>query len=481
MSRSRKISSYVKPLFPALIFFLASAAHAQEAYVLLGGENILDRKELEYSKKIDISITPRIVYEVDENNKESLTIQFLTKWYINNDLYRQKNERVFIINDPEVFKKSCETAGFNWKYPKKIKDDISVKTIELLPPGTMQYELNKNPQVLSDTNTIRIGFLDFSDQAITLNVTFYLGVDNSFTGFEVQERAKTLTWQFKRPPPSDRSECRDKLAQYLEKFDSYNPRQKMEKFAEIAKSGVNKPKAELDKIKKELDSYKTYNKDLNIFKETVEQDIAILGCENLKVITQKIDEYFEFYNENNYQINDLGAKAKVKLDSINASNSKSQQSLESISGKDAPGVRDIYRNLKKLQWRFQETGKYDSVQIAGIGSDLEALKKENDDNFSVLEETKSGPPEMQLMKADFESYYQASKQVIASFTSGGGDQAIAGAKGKKESGKTAKWKKYFKIGYIIPIVLLIGLILLFKFYKPARKFFAIGKKVKSKT
>lgn len=466
----------MKILIVTLVSLLSFSLMAQEAEVLMVGENLLESKDINYSRKISLSITPTITYKMDENKNEFLIIHFTAKWFQNNEVYIPKTEIIYVINDPEYFIQYYGKSNSNWKVPKRILDMLT-KSFDLSPLAIFSYELDKNPEVFVNTSgNITVAITKYKNETIVLNASFYLGAEKSFlfSGFTVDQKADPLIWKFKLPPPADRPECGEKYDYYVSNINKLQPKQKLQQLSEIFKTSLNKPEQALRSEKRELESIKTLNQSLQDLNNEVTDDISRIGCENLSSIKTNIEGYMKTISSNEIDISFRLRDLNNKLDSLRQARTMILQRRESLSDNNIV-IREIYHGLKKLQWEFNQTNVFDSILLTDIKARLDNIYKIEDENFQGMIQNKAITPEIALIKDEFDNYYDASVFVI--------NNIRAESRGEKTAGsfvdhpakvKRKKFSPWIIVSGLIIVLTVIGI----KFRKPIKRVLSLKKKVK---
>ncbi|MBW6459062.1 MAG: hypothetical protein K0B08_00680 [Bacteroidales bacterium] len=461
-----------------LVSLLSFSLMAQEAEVLMVGENLLGSKDIAYSRKITISVTPNVTYKIDENKNEFLIIHFATKWYQNNEIFVPKTEKIYMINDPEYFMQNYGRSNSNWKVPKRVQDLIS-NTFELSPGAIFDYTLEELPDIfINKTKPITVSITKYKNETIVLVASFYMGTEKSFlfSGFTVDQKAEPLIWKFKLPPPSDRPECGEKYDYYVSRINKLQAKQKLQQLGEIFKTGLNKSEQALRSEKQELESIKMLNQSLQDLNSEITDDVSKMGCENLNSIKTNIEGYLKSISSNEIDISFRLRDLNKKLDSLGQIGVMTVKRRESLSDNSIV-IREIYHGLKKLQWEFNQTNAFDSILLADIKARLDNIYKIEDENFQGMIQNKAITSEVALLKDEFDNYYNASIIII--------NNIRAESRGEKTTGSFADHSAKAKRKKFSPWIIVSGLIIVLtiigiKFREPIKRALSLKKKVKYK-
>jgi|GEM_PF-4752191 len=459
-----------------LVYLLSVSLMAQETEVLMVGENLLGSKDIAYSRKITISITPNITYKIDENKNEFLIIHFSAKWFQNNEIYVPKTEKIYMINDPEYFMQNYGKSNNNWKVHRRVQDALT-NTFELSPSAIFDYTLDELPDFFIDkTKQITVSITKYKNETIVLSASFYLGTEKSFlfSGFTVDQKAEPLIWKFKPPPPSDRPECAEKYDYYVSRINKLKAKQKLQQLSEIFKTGLNKSEQALKTEKRDLESIKSLNQNLQNLNDEITVDISNMGCENLNSIKTNIEGLLNTLSANEIDISFRLRDLNKKLDSLIQIGVVTTKRRESLNDNNIV-IREIYHGLKKMHWEYNQTRVFDSMLMSDIKTRLDNIYKIEEENFQGMRQNKTITPEIALLKDEFDNYYNASLSIINSIiTEGSGEKTSVGFGDQAAKSKRKKYSPWIIVSALIIVLTVLGI----KFRNPIKKAFSVKKKMK---
>jgi hypothetical protein len=461
MSRPDKIKPVLRILLTSLICFLIIPLMAQEVVTLKQGRNSLGAQDIKY-KKLVISITPVLNYRVDENNHEVIVIHFKAEW-----TGGLKDEWIFIINDIANFSEFVKKAKPNWTVNKKIKDDIRKKTLEFIPANIFEYTAVRTPQYFADSSyKITVDVQNYQNETVTMNVIFYLGSSDGPKGFEVDQIANALTWNFKLPHRASK-DCKEKYDDYQSQLNDLKPERNKNRFDEY--------KLKEEKTDGELSLIHDNNIKLNNLLASINDDITSLNCSNLKSLNTEYKQYVIEESE-----------FKDIKSSLNEKQAAVEQEKADITGKlstlydNRASIKIHYRELKQMQWDTRATKTFDIVLINNRAKNLDDLNKIEGSSYGKLLESGKLSPEMRLLKNDFDSYYEASIQIIEDFKSQEKEnqnvtQSNKSASNVKKAGK--RWTSV--IWYVLPLFAFLSGMAIFKYWGKIKKVLSLKHKIKS--
>jgi hypothetical protein len=454
----------LKPAMPLLaillILFYISPVLAQNGNELKIGKKISFSPQSIDFNNLKITFTPEMVFNQDDNTHGSVTISFKVEWS-----EPPKNERIYIINDKSQFNAYYEQAKGNWNVSKKVKEQIQ-QTFNFSPAGVVQYTPGNIPLwCVEKVDPFNIGLITYPTEPVTMSATFFLGSQTKLKGFDIDEKAKTLSWEFSLPKKYSQ-DCKGRYNEYQSQLESLNPESNERKFEEF--------KDQEEQTKEDFDKIKDKNERLNELLRNIKTDIREMGCEDL----QKFIDVYEEFSIDKGSLDQVGSSIKqvqkVKKEQEEVVTTQSTTLSENFSN-----IQELYRDLVKLKWKLIETKADFEVVLGDKRDNFIQIRQSGNSAYEGFIANQPATNNIKLMKKGFDKFCFASESLLDSLDAMQ-KQIKLDAQESQQASTKKKGGWVLSLWYIIPSLILIVLaIVLVKYWSTIMKALSIKKKVNS--
>jgi hypothetical protein len=456
----------IKPVLPLLAIILFSL-YFSPVLAQSGNELIAAKKTPLTGKPITfndltITITPELIFNQFDNSNGSITIGFLLDWS-----EQPKNERIFVINDLSRFNEYVSNPKSDYNINKKVKGQLE-PTFSFSPPELIQYTPEPTPWAWDQkANQFKINLITYPTVPITMTVQFFLGKFTKLKGYDIDLKAKTLTWEFSLPMKYS-TDCKGRYSDYKTKLESLNPEKNKKKFEEF------KEKEEEEQTKEEFDKIKEQNKQLTQLLISIKTEIKDMGCEDLQNFIDVYTEYIIPEGSLDQVGNTIKQAQKVKKVQEDVIITQSSDLEENFNK-----AQELYRGLARLKWELMETRSNIEEILDVKRNDLKQIKESGNSSYAGLAANQKADNNVKLMKKGFDSFCTESETLLDSLnalqkeikSSAGADEQASGK--NKHGWVRSHW-------YLIPsLIIIILAIVLVKYWGAIMKALAMKKKVNS--
>lgn len=455
----------IKPALPLLAFilfsFYFSSILAQNGIELTPDKITRFPEELIKYNNLTLTITPELIFNQNDNVNGTITIQFKLNWS-----ETPKNERLFVINDKVSFFAFIDAPKSQWSVNKKLKEQVE-QTFTFSPDAVVIYIPDNSPKCWTDRmDQFSIGLEAYPTVPIKMTVHFFLGTQTKLKGYDIDEKARELSWEFSLPPRLSK-DCKQKYTDYKKELEKLDPEKNREHFDEF--------KEKDDQTKEEFNKIKDKNDQLQQLFKNIKTDIREMGCEDLKSFEEDYGDYLITENSLDLVGNSLKQVQKAEKEQEEVVTKQSTSLEENFND-----IQVLYRDLVKLKLELIETRADFEVILTGKRDNLDQISQSGNSAYDGLAASQQATGDIKLMKKGFDRFCSASESLLDSLDvlqkqikKAEVDDQLASGKKKGSRWTTSLW-------YIIPsLIIIILAIVLVKYWGSIQKALSFKKKVNS--